>query len=180
MSIVYLVSWSSSRENACALHQWQTFVSARWALWASTSSFCTFIFQSSRRQRVKWHWKVDSSEKLDTKRERRWKGDFQYFALTHSPPGHSHLFLFLTYYRRQWRCWDDPFSCWFIFGLTWRRACHGVKNYFSQEIISPLLLLTLVLCTGELQSTGHTQAQIQTQMQIQRHTQSHGVKNYRR
>ena len=82
--------------------------------------------------------------------------------------GHSRFFF--SFYRGQWRCWDVPFSCWFIFGLTWRRACHGVKNYFSQEIISPLLLLTLVLCTGELQSTGHTQAQIQRQIQIQRIT----------
>ena len=43
---------------------------------------------------------------------------------------------------KRWRWRDNPFCCWFIFGLTWRSACHGVKNYFSLQIISPLLTCT--------------------------------------
>ena len=120
--------------------------------------------ESKMTLKSRLQWKIRHEEREAMK---RW---FSIFCIDPLFSGHPHLFLFLTYYRRQWRCWDDPFSCWFIFGLTWRRACHGVKNYFSQEIISPLLLLTLVLCTGELQSTGHTQAQIQRQIQIQRIT----------
>ena len=98
-----------------------------------TSSFSSapLIFFGSRRLRVEWHWKVDFTKKVWT-----WTEVVK-----------RQLLIFCTstfissYYWRQWRCRDDPFSCWFIFGLTWRSACHGVKNYFSQEIISPLLLL---------------------------------------
>ena len=111
--------------------------------------FRPLIFFGSRRLRVEWHWKVDFTKKVWT-----WTEVVK-----------RQLLIFCTstfissYYWRQWRCRDDPFSCWFIFGLTWRSACHGVKNYFSQEIISPLLLLltyTLLLFTAELQSNTNT------------------------